>query len=159
MVEIQSKEVIDKIGDDLKVQPSMAVPRELSKDIQLSYNVNPVRQVRLVEGVITDATTGVIFTTSTTRRTFIIAAQLSVAKSVLSTSVSSNLACFTVGAPARALLLLRYEPVTAGQEHISISFPVAIELERGTAITLNNSTAIPSIDLAAQVMIYEKDPQ
>jgi len=159
MVDIQSKEVIDKISDELKIQPSLQIPRVLGKDIQLVYDVNPPHQVRIVEGFIADATTGSIFTTNATRRTFMIGAQLSVSKSVLSPATSVNMAAFTRGAPNRAVLTIRFEPVTAGQEHNSVNFSQPIELEPGTSISLNASSATASIDLAGLVYFYETDPQ
>lgn len=39
MVEIQSKEAIDKISDELKVQPAVMIPRELMDKIQLTYDI------------------------------------------------------------------------------------------------------------------------
>lgn len=40
-LDIQAKEIIDKISDELKVQPAHDIPRKLSENIQLTYGVNP----------------------------------------------------------------------------------------------------------------------
>ena len=72
MVDIQSKEVIDKISDELKIQPAMAIPRALAEKIQLVYavNANPiVNVVANAERSTTGATN--VFTTSPTKNFFL----------------------------------------------------------------------------------------
>ena len=160
MVDIQAKEVIDKISEDLKVQPAMAIPRELAKQIQLIYNVNPVRNVQIATGTASDATSGIIHTTSAVKDTFLIAANISVAKDVVNTSLETFLVA-TAAASNLGLQLMRlkYEPVTAGQFSMSQSFPIPIKLRRSTTITIENTTAIASIDAAASILFFETDPQ
>ena len=48
VLDIQSKEVIDKISDELKVQPAHEIPRELAKQIQLTYDIGLVRKGRVI---------------------------------------------------------------------------------------------------------------
>ena len=161
MVDIQSKEVIDKISDDLKVQPSLQIPRELAKQIQLSYNVNPNRIVtQIINSTIADSTGGQVGTASSTRDTFVVAALLSVSKDVVSTSIRSAVTITLFeSSTATTLLQLLYEPVTANNHQIGLNFSHPIKLARGSAIGLINSTAIASIDTRVLVYMYETDPQ
>ena len=158
-MDIQAKEVIDKISEDLKVQPSLSIPRALSKEIQLSYNVNPERDIKAVNGTASDSTGVTIFTTHATKRTFMIGMNLSVAKDAISTSISSAIeGKFMSGPPNTNLFLIRYEPLTAGQFAENITFPIPIELEKGVLIRVTNTTAVGSIDTTAIIYFYEVDP-
>ena len=159
MVDIQSKEVIDKISDDLKIQPSMMIPRELAKAIQLVYNVNPQRLIKVNDTVASDAVTATIMVTDPNKDTYIVAVGMSVTKSVLSTSISSIIQAQLFGQGLKSILFLRYEPVTAGEHNAYIVFPFPIKVERATNITVTNSTVTPSIDTQGLVYFYETDPQ
>ena len=159
MVEIQAKEVIDKISEDLKVQPAMTVPRTLSKDIQLSYNVNPERLIKVASASANDATSATIHTTHATKDTYLVGASLTVAKSVLVISIFSTIKCFPFGeSAALEVMRLRYEPLTAGDTAMAQTFP-PIKLERGSIISVTNGNAVPSIDATGFVFFYEVDPQ
>lgn len=159
-LDIQSKEVIDKISDELKVQPSMAIPRELMDKIQLVYGVNPERIIRSLHANVSDSTSGTIFTTATNKKTFIVGVQLSITKDVVSTSLFSNIT-FTdfLGTADKILMQLRYEPVTAGNIELSTTFTHPVEVQPGTAVAIANSTNIASIDTTGVVFFYETDPQ
>jgi len=160
-VDIQSKEVIDKISDELKVQPAMSIPRELAKNIQLVYGVNPVRLIQVTSKTTSDATTSTILTTNATKRTFVVAMNMTIAKDVVSTSLVSAIRGTPLGDSATDILRIRTEPVTVGQNlnnRVEIPMP-GLELEKGTTLTLTNSTAIASIDTTCNVYFYETDPQ
>jgi hypothetical protein len=159
MVDIQSKEVIDKISEDLKIQPSLQVPRELAKAIQLIYNVNPTREVQIRNKVAADSVSEVIHTTHATKRTFLIAVSLSVAKDIVSPSVRSRISLFPKGKAVIDVIELRYEPLTAGDYVESLSLPIPMELEKNSEIKVLNQSATASIDAAAKIYFFEVDPQ
>jgi len=160
MVDIQSKEVIDKISDDLKVQPSLQIPRELAKQIQLVYNVNPEREIKIASVTASDSTAVAIMTTSATKNTFLIGASLSTAKDVVSTSLFSAIRGHVFGQAATAILFAqRYEPVTAGAHSLTINFSKPIKLERASVVSVSNSTNVASIDTTGIVYFFETDPQ
>lgn len=160
MVEIQSKEVIDKISDELKVQPALEIPRTLAKDIQLVYDVNTMPKVFLKAGTLSDsAGPTAIHTTSSERDTFITFIDLTLAKDVVSDSIVTQVLMVIDGKATAPALLLRYEPVTAGQFNKGIIFNPPIKLERGSSITITHSQATASIDASAVVGLYETDPQ
>ena len=114
-LEIQSKEVIDKISEDLKVQPAQKIPRKLSKDIQLSYDCNPLPEMQFKNLVISDSTSGIIHTTHATKRTFLVGIHLSVSKDANSTSNKSTVIGYGKGKAVSTLISIRTEPTTAGQ--------------------------------------------
>ena len=161
MVDIQSKEVIDKISDELKIQPALQIPRQLAKDIQLVYGINPERLVQAVSSSSSDATASTIYTTSTTKRTFLIGAQLSLSKDVLATSLNARIDCVPLrSGVAVDIVKIRLEPLTVAQglnDDIHISIPM--ELEKGSILQIRSSTAIGSIDMSAVILFYETDPQ
>lgn len=162
MVDIQSKEVIDKISDDLKVQPSMLIPRELAKHIQLVYVANPGvndRELQAIEGVTSDSLSSIIFTTHTTKRTFLTGINMTYAKDAVNDGNSSNVLATLVRGNTSVIIPMRYEPTTAGSDNTAILFPVPLELAKGTQVLLNNNSATASIDAGAVVFFFETDPQ
>lgn len=158
MVDIQSKEVIDKIAEDLKVQPALQIPRELAKAIQLVYNVNPERMIRIKGNTASDATSAAIHTTSATKDTFLVGLSLTIAKSALATSLSSGIIITPFGEASATVELIRYEPTTAGQFHTNIQFIKPIKLNRGSTVTVTNTTATASIDTTGTIFFFEVDP-
>lgn len=160
MTDIQSKEVIDKISEELKIQPAMQIPRELAKNIQLVYNVNPEHIVQVAGANAIDETSATIINTHAVKKTFLIGFSLSVAKSVLATSLFSTISAVLRNSSSSAeLIRLRYEPTTAGQHSVNYTFLIPVELSKSTAITVTNSTAIASIDTVGNIYFYEVDPQ
>jgi len=160
-VEIQSKEIIDKMAEDLKVQPSMLLPRELGKTIMPVFNVNAPPLIKTAFGGASDSVSTTIHTTSTRRDTFLVAGFLTTTKDVVSTSITSQITFVAFGdTGVNGLVALRYEPVTAqGGMVTQITLPMpGIKLARGTAINVTNSTAIASIDSRGGVFFYETDP-
>ena len=159
MVEHQSKEVIDKISDELKMQPAMSIPREISKNIQLVYEVNPIRRVQVAVGVAVDTTSATVFTTHATKDTFVTSISLSVSKDVVNTSAASRVQLFPVGGAVVHVVRINYEPVTAGSHDKTVLFNPPIKLERNSVVNIINLTGLASIDASAIVTFYETDPQ
>jgi len=160
MVDIQSKEVIDKISDELKIQPSLQIPRTLMDKIQLAYSVNPKREIKIARGTAQNATTATVLTASSVNDTFLTAASLSVSKSALATSVLSTLTCQPKGqAVLQTLLLINYEPTTAGDRVATHSFIEPILLERGSIVTVTNTTTVSFIESVGIVHFFETNPQ
>jgi len=158
-LDIQSKEVIDKISEELKVQPAMSIPRELMDKIQLVYGVNPDRLVRMIGGSLVDGTTTTLHTTHATKRTFLLSCFMTVAKDVVSDSIFSTIAVVPFGSGGVNALRIRYQPVTAGQFTEGINYSLPIELEKGTDIDFLHNAGTASIDGSALITFFETDPQ
>ena len=159
MVEIQSKEAIDQISEDLKVQPALKIPRKLAEQIQLTYNINPERQIKVIADVESDGTSKTLHTTDSTKDTYIVGATISVSKDAVHDGIFTSLNATPKFQSATNLMSLRYEPLTAGEHMLHINFPLPILLERGTTIRILNNTATASIDAGVTIFYYEVDPQ
>ena len=160
MVDIQSKEVIDKISEDLKVQPALQIPRELAKQIQLIYSVNPERIVKFTHVSVSDSTGGAILMTNATKNTYLVGLQLSTTKDVVATSIFTSITGTPRDGVVKNLFTLRYEPLTAiSNISEAINFAQPILLEKGTSVTLTHTTAVGSIDSTATAYFFETDPQ
>jgi len=159
MVDIQSKEIIDKMAEELKVQPSLALPRKLMDSIQPVFNVNPQPAMQQLGTAFSDGTAGTLMTTSTTKRTFVTAVNYTVTKDVVNTSINTRIGATLFLQNAQInLLRTNYEPVTAGSFTETITFNPPLEMAKGIDITLNNSSGLASIDSAGVVFFYELDP-
>lgn len=158
-MDIQSKEVIDKISRDLKVQPSLEIPRELTKTIQLNYNVNPERDVFVKPGSALDSASSTAYTTPTGKDTYLLGFNVTLTKDAVNDGTSSSIRATVVGQAVGAIFRIAYTPSTAGQFTETVFFPIPLKLERGTSLVLTNGTATASIDFFANFYLYEVDPQ
>lgn len=159
MVDIQSKEVIDKISEELKVQPALEIPRAIADKIRLAYIINPEHMLQTAAGLSTDALSETIHTTHATKDTFLVGISFSVAQDASSDSVQTDVRGTPEGKASSFFLSVRTEPSTAGEHNKSIIFPTPFKLEKGSIISINNSTNTASIDAHGLIYFYEVDPQ
>ena len=160
MVDIQAKEIIDKIFKELKIQPALTLPRRIGDRINLVYVVNPeTPNIQVALGNASDSSASVtIFTTHATKPTFLTGLTVTIAKSSLATATSTDVRFTPIGKAQATGLRVRYEPSTAGQFTETLSLNNPIELEPGTTVNFQNDTAIASIDVSATAFFYEVDP-
>ena len=159
VLDIQSKEVIDKISDELKVQPSLQIPRELMDKIQLVYNVNPFNPVTIIATAAADnSTAAVVFTTPAERDFYLTSVILSVIKDVNSTSTRSSMNV-RINEVNTELIHIAGISVTAQNDVVSLNYNPPIKLSRGGEITVNNTTAVSKIVARASITGYTTDPQ
>jgi len=160
MVDIQSKEVIDKISEELKIQPALSIPREISKNIQLTYGVNP----KLVSLIVRDGTrtlTGseVIFTTSSVSDFYLV----SVAISNQSNATADNTSVFIQGTPrgkaVQNFLLLSKLTTTATTSQNSINPVIPVLLDRASTIVFGSAFTVGASSTSINLIGYEVDPQ
>jgi len=136
-LDIQSKEVIDKVSDELKVQPALQIPRQLGDKIQLVYNVNPIRTPTIFKSMTINApdTSAIIFTTPSTQDFFLTYAEITTAVAETSSisafingeeifitrNISNNTISSYQGLPIRIDRGTEIKIVSAGgQTHISV---------------------------------------
>lgn len=156
MVEHQSKEVVDKMSEDLKVQPALALPRNISNSIQPVFNVNPDRISNIIRGAVTTSFSAAIYTTPTDRDFYLVALTLSVSKNGTSTSTTSSIN-FTIDGAAQSAIVIAGLTATAQSESNTINFPFPIKLDRGTQILISNGAA-GNINTAGAIIGYTTDP-
>lgn len=159
MVDIQNSKITDRMLEETKAQPYFELPKKIMDSIQPVLIVNPIDRVFLLDAVLSDATSGAIFTTRTDRDTFVLAASLSTTKSVLALSTRSFITCFPFASPSKAIIGLMYEPVTAGSSQTSLNLQEPLKLERGSVISVTHSNATASIDSIATIILKESGEQ
>lgn len=160
MVDIQSKEAIDKMSTELKVQPAMMLPRALVNSIQPTFSINPDRAVQVRSATLSDGVTATIFTTSATNDTYIIGVQITTTKDAVGSSVQSAIVAFPFGQPVSSLIQIRYAPLTAASNLFGeIQFALPVRLDRGSIVTVTNQSGVASIDTGVVVYFYEVDAQ
>jgi len=153
-----NSEVTQKIVKGLKLQGSAEdVPSRVGDVILPVFISNPDRLIRNESNAANDATSQDIMTTSSVKDTYLVGAEITISKSALATSIFSRLLFTPFGQPARNLLRIRYEPLTAGNFHANITFPFPIRLNRGSVISITNTTATASIDANGTVYFYETE--
>lgn len=159
---IQSKEVIDKISEELKVQPAMKIPRELADKIQLVYHVNSnsTNFITTKTANANNSVSEIIMTTSTERDTFLTGMGLSMLKDVNGTSNSSSIRATPFGKAETSVMSMRYLGVGVANDRTEFfNLQNPIKLERGTTITVTNAAAVATIQTSGQIYFYETDPQ
>jgi len=139
MVEIQSKEVIDKISDELKVQPALKIPRDLMDKIQLVYNINPVLPNTVLADLqrTTTATAVTMFTAPAGKRTFITGVKFA----TYTNSTADNLQIFLTGVIGGATLrLMDFVKLTtvAISQTDSVMYPIPIEIDESSVVAFTN---------------------
>lgn len=160
MVDIQSKEVIDKISDELKVQPALEIPRTLAKDIQLTYDVNPPRNVKaFVSGAIVTSGSGTITTSHATKRTFLQSCYLKYQADATADSTTYLLTFTPKGFATTEFIKLTKLSLTATIDGLSIVFPKAIELEPNTTIIVTQTFTVGASTMTGGATTWETDPQ
>ena len=155
---INNSKLIQSIIKQAKLQLSVdKVPSELAEKVIPVLNVNPDRDIQVVGAGADDAATATLMTTHAIKETFLIGLSLTVSKDIVSTSISSTINATPSQSVAKNLLRLGYEPLTAGEHVLNITFPIPIKLEKGTTIVVTNSTAVASINAHAIAYFYEVD--
>ena len=144
MVDIQSKEVIDKISQDLKVQPALQIPRELAKQIQLVYSVNAVPVANIFENETRTTTTGAsnIFMTPTNRDFFLTHVYLhNVSDATADNTIIRLIVTKENGVQVDIIAFSKITTTAFSATH-SITFNTPIKLLRGTNITFVNAFTV-----------------
>ena len=156
---IQSKEVIDKISQDLKVQPALEIPRELMDKIQLVYNVNSERILQIVSA--NRATTGSLtpLTASTSKKTFVTGVLLSYMHNVVADSTAITTTLIGKGKGTSVLIQLPKLSLTADTKSQFVSLNPPIELEKGSDVIATHTFTVGAGSIASSVYFYEEDPQ
>lgn len=160
MVEIQSKEVINKVAEELKISPATLIPREIGKDIQLVYNVNPKRIVILGTSTARTATgTQTLFTASPSKDTYLTSAFLMNHSDATADNTSATYAVTMMGQAGVNLIFIGKITLTAFNDHISLSFNPPILLARNSTIVFGSTFTLGASRTSAGFTGYEVDTQ
>jgi hypothetical protein len=155
MVDIQSKEAIDKISEELKVQPAMDIPRELAKQIQLTYDIGGGVDQWVAKF---KDSSGVIYTGTAGKRLFLVAISLSSVSHNANTTSKDTVAAQLKGTTSSTKICNvtnGSQAATTNTASNTVVFPKPIELESGTAISLS----LGSTAGQASIVGFELNPQ
>jgi len=134
MVEHQSKEVIDKISDELKIQPALQIPKELMDKIQLAYNINPPILTTLFKERSESGSGGTVFTTDARLNTFVTGIMMSIQKDVTSTVIAYAVRGVVGGATVK-LGQMNFLSVTISDQHMYLQFKDPVKLDVASAVS------------------------
>jgi len=160
MVEIQSKEILNKISEDIKESNVNLLPRELSKNIQAVLIVNP-KNISNSDIVKSDsrATTGstTLHTTSTTRDTYLVSVTLGAQADATADNTLVNLTITPSKTAVTNILRLAKLTTTVFTGNISLNLSEPLLLARNTAISFGSTFTVGAVNMTASVVLFEVD--
>jgi len=161
MVDIQSKEIIDKISDELKVQPALKIPRTLSENIQLVYDVNALKPITIVRADSrTSSGSTTMFTTPAAQDFFLTNASIFPIAGTSVGDLTITLTGVINGARQDILRMVKDLSQSSQQQQMSESYQThPIQLDRGTTILLTTAGSASIQNTTAMIKGYVTDPQ
>lgn len=155
MVDIQNSKITDRLLEETKAQPYFELPKKIMDSLQPVLIANPINRIFLLDQLIADSTAAVMLTTPLDKDTYVLSAQLSITKDVVSPSTRSFIIATPFGLPSKAIIGLMYEPLTAGSHTVSHTLLKPMKLQPGSTITITNSSGTASIDGIGVVTLME----
>jgi len=160
MVDIQSKEVIDKISDELKVQPAMEIPTKIAKEIQLVYDISPRNSVLIVkQGDRATSGSTTVHTAHATRDTYLTGLQFSWDFDATADNLQATIKITPEGKGSVEIVNIKKLTTTANQGSTQLHINPPILLEKATTITLNSTFTVGAGTMSGTALMYETDPQ
>lgn len=161
MVDIQSKEVIDKISDELKVQPAMAIPKALAEKIQLVYQVNAERRATVVASKSKTSTGTITVLATPTDRDFFLTNVYFAWKGDAANTGTELLVTVDVDGQAIETELFAFNkvPSVVTADHINMPLNPPIKMARGGNIKMTQIFAAGTGGMECTVVGYTTDPQ
>lgn len=161
MVDIQSKEVIDKISDELKIQPALNIPRVLGKDIQLVYGVNPQKNNTVLFSTVRAASASnfVLFTVDSNKDTFLTGLNFTVDSDVVADNTTYHVELTVANGAEFRIFQFFKTTTTAIRDQIVLNFNHPIKLFRGSTIQLTNVFTVGVGSAVVTGFGYTTDPQ
>jgi len=160
MVDIQSKEVIDKISEQLKIQPALMIPREIGKDIQLTFDVNTSRVADTIADGFSSSTGALIFfITPTDRDFFLTSTYLNITKDVSNDNTATTIEVTPFGKAEFPVIQIISQTLTVANNINSVTtFATPIKLERGSNIRIIGPFTVGAMGKGAIITGFTTDP-
>ena len=160
MVEHQSKEVVDKMSNELKIQPALQLPRKIVDSIQPVYSVNPEKMINVLRTASKNTTGSLsVFTIPTNRKFFLTNVSLSAMSNVTADTVFYTLTTQLKGDTARTILRMDKLSLTAFSDNIAIDFSFPVELDPGSTIVISHNFSVGASIISSSIQGYEVDLQ
>jgi hypothetical protein len=159
-MEIQSTDLKKAIIEATKINPSAAtIPSKLSDVVVPVIDVSPAHN-RIIDFVSTGAATNntgaTLFTTATDKDFYLTNVSISMIKDVTATSTGSYVSVI-MGGSTKTIARIVGITLTVQQGNMVVNFPVPIKLDRGTLVTVNNTTNVANVSALATVYGYYVD--
>jgi hypothetical protein len=144
---INNTQLQKELRDAFKIQQNVdAVPGKFEDRVIPVCEVNPkiLTNLKMKAGLLNNGTTATLYTTPTNQDYYLCAVELSTIKDVTSTSLFSAINVIIDGV-ATAVATIAGFSLTPQSEIVNLSFNNPIKVDRGTAITITNSTNVGNI--------------
>lgn len=160
MVDHQSKEVVDKMSDELKIQPAMALPRQIVNSIQPVYNVNPLNRENIARTASRGTTgTTTILAIPTDRPFFLTSAHLNFQCNATANSTAYSITITPFGAVNTHAIRIGKLTTTATTLSESITYINGLRLEPGSLISINQTFTVGASIITGGFTGFTTDPQ
>ena len=159
MAKIYNSELFRELTQGGKIQTSIdRIPSELAEKVVPVMEVNPklLKELNIIKNTEAfNTTSATIYTTPSDKDFYLTGYALSVTKDAGSTSQKSWISCTINGATT---IIVRIETINGQIDsgNLSHTFLYPIKIDKNTTITVNNSTAVASIQANATIYGYEE---
>jgi hypothetical protein len=156
-MQIQSPEAIELIKDNAKLSIGDGYPLNLLPNVQPVIDMTPGLQRKctvVADGIVSNTTSGTVYTTPTSRDFYLVSMQLTVIKDVTSTSTRSRF-LITVENVLQGVCSIAGITLTAQTESANMTFNPPIKLTRGSAIQISNDTGTANIRACGSIVGFE----
>jgi len=144
-------QVVNETRDALKLTTNERIPNPIPV---IEVNPKLVKNLKVLSGVATNATSSTLLTTPVNQDIYICGAQLSIIKDVTSTSTYSSIRFTDETEAVIALVAIPSLTLTAQTQSVAVTLTKPIKCKRGTTITITNTTNVANISAYAQVYYY-----
>jgi hypothetical protein len=128
-----------------------ALPSELNDTIVPVFDVRPPANIIRTASAVNTGAAQTLYTTPTDQDFFLTNALIGVIKDVTATSTNSQLKV-TIDGVARTILNIPGLTLTVQNQSVPMAYPNPIKVDRGTNITLENSTGVGNVTSTAAVV-------
>lgn len=161
MTQVHNSEVLQELRDAAKLQLGKdKIPDFLSSGIMPTIELNPkivkIAQIRSNQSTISG--TLAVYTTSSTKDTYLIGASLSVAKDAACDTATGRYALqTTINGRTIDIVSVAFVTLQALDGQQTALFPHPVKIDRGAAINITGTFAAGILSRSAQVYFYEDE--
>lgn len=157
MATIHNTDLSKELKEGAKLQQLRdRIPSELADKVVPVMEVNPklLRRANIVRrSTASNATVATIYTTPSDKDFYLTGVAIAIIKDATSTSASSYIS-ITIDGASQIFVHIPELTLTAQTGQMALSLPTPIKVDRGTAITINNSTNVANISATGTIVGY-----
>jgi len=160
MAQINNGELIKGMRDNAKILQNESAPNQLAEKVVPVMETNPLllRRINIHKlANAANATSATIYTTPTDRDFYLTSVSLDLIKDVTATSLNSSVNVTVKGGVSQAILVLRTTTLTIETQNAVLLLPIPMLLERGSNITVTNTTNVANVTASAIITGYVVD--